>query len=408
MSNLTTEQRIEKAHVKIMSHEATRAYSSIIMVGDTSVSETFRTAYTNGRDKVYGRAFVDSLNDKELVGLILHESGHVMWQHGYMWKGLWKKNARLANQAADYVINLDIDKMAKKYPDTIALPKGALLDYRFDGMDTQQVFLLLEEEQESGNEGEEGEKSDKAEDGTGGEGQGEGDSGHGGFDEHDFGDLTEEQREELRSEVESAIRQGALLAGKMGGDMPRAFKDLTAPAINWEDQLRQFMMEQAAGRELSTWRKPNRRWLQYDQIMPSTYSERLRSIAIVADTSGSVDEELLSVFFAIVVDICGTALPEQLHLIACDAMVQSHDVYTEHDYNKLCERRELRGGGGTNMCAALNYIDENHIDPQVVVVLTDGYTPWPTELKCPTLWVITTPGVNAPVGVSIHVDTRRR
>lgn len=398
MSKLTAEQRIERAHVKIMSHEATRAYSSIIMVGDTRVDDNARTAYTNGRDKVYGRDFVDMLTDAQLNGLILHESGHVMWQHGFMWKHLWKRDARLANQAADYVINLDIDKMSKKYPDVIALPPGALLDYKFDGMDTQQIFLSLEKEKEKG-----GERGRKPNEGEGGEGGNE----HGGFDEHDFSELTEEERTELQGEVESAIRQGQMLAGKMGGDMPRAFKELTAPTVNWEDQMRQFMTEQATGKELSTWRKPNRRWLQYDEIMPSTFSERLRSVAVVYDTSGSIDEELLSAFSSEMASICDVCKPEQLHLIVCDAKVHSHDVYGEFDYEKLKQRREFRGGGGTDMRKAFDYINEKGIEAQAVVVLTDGFTPFPTEVKQPTLWAITTQGLTAPVGSSIHVKTRR-
>lgn len=397
---LNAEQRIERAHVKIMSHEATRAYSSIIMVGDTRVDDNTRTAYTNGRDKVYGRDFVDNITDAQLNGLVLHESGHVMWQHGFMWKHLWKRSARLANQAADYVINLDIDKMSKKYPDVIALPPGALLDYRFDGMDTQQIFLILEQEQEKGK----GRKpSDESSEGGG---DGEGAEGHGGFDEHDFSELDEAERKELQSEVESAIRQGQMLAGKMGGDMPRAFKELTDPTVNWEDQMRQFMTEQASGKELSTWRKPNRRWLQYDEIMPSTFSERLRSVAVVYDTSGSIGEELLSVFSSELVSICNVCRPEQLHLIVCDAKVHSHDVYGEFDYEKLKQRRDFRGGGGTDMRKALDFINKNGIEAQAVVVLTDGYTPFPTELKQPTLWAITTPGLTAPVGASIYVDTR--
>lgn len=389
---LTAEQRVERAHVAIMRHEATRAYSSIIMVGNTRIDDTTPTAYTNGRDKVYGRAFVDGLTDPELMGLILHESGHVMWQHGYMWKALWKRNAQLANQAADYVINIDIDKMSKKYPDVIKLPKCGLLDYRFEGMDTQQVFLILEKEQEKAG----GQGADSAQDAN---------DSHGGFDEHDFSGLGEVERKELQSEVESAIRQGQMLAGKTGGDTPRAFKELTTPTVDWEEQTRQFMTEQAVGKELSTWRKPNRRWLQYDEIMPSTFSERLRSVAVVYDTSGSIDAELLSVFSSELVSICNVCRPEQIHLIVCDAKVHSHDVYGEYDYEKIKQRRDFRGGGGTDMRCALDYINQNGIDPQVVVVLTDGYTPWPVTLKQPTLWAITTPHITAPVGTSVHVKT---
>ena len=33
----------------------------------------------------------------------------------------------------------------------------------------------------------------------------------------------------------------------------------------------------------------------------------------------------------------------------------------------------LQGGGGTDFEPVFNYIDENNIDPEVVVYLTDGY-----------------------------------
>lgn len=396
MKALTEEQRVEKAHVQIMGHEATRAYSSIIMVGKSEVSDRIPTAYTNGRDKVYGRKFVAKQTDAELVGLILHECGHVMYQHGYMWKHLWNENRRLANQAADHVINLEIDAMHAKHPNFIKLPEGALLDLRFTGMDTQQVFNILKQEQEDGGDGQD--PSDEGGDDAGG------DSGdHGGFDEHDFNELTPTEREELQQEVENAIRQGAMLVGKMGGDMPRSFDELTAPKVDWREQLRDYVTEVSAGKDDSTWRKPNRRWLQYDMYLPSTVSESMGKMAVIVDTSGSIDDELVSCFVSEVVGVSRMVTPEQIHLIACDAEVKSHDVYEPDDYDKLAMIRSLKGGGGTNMPAALKYIDDNNIDPEVILVLTDGYTPWPTTLAKPTLWVITT-NVVAPIGASIHIE----
>lgn len=376
---LTAEQKVEKAHVQIMGHEATRAYSSLIMVGNSRVDDKTPTAYTNGRDKVYGRAFVDSLSPPEIVGLVIHEAGHVMYQHGFMWKHLWKENPQLANMAADYVINLEIAALSKKYPSFIALPKGGLLDKRFTDMDTQEIFNILKQE----------------DDGTGGS----------GFDEHDFSELSDAERKELQGEIENAIRQGALLASKLGGDQPRGFVELTEPKVNWREQLQEWTSSICAGADDSTWRRPNRRWLQQDLYMPSTISETLSSIAIVIDTSGSVDAELVSIFMSEVVGVCAMTSPEVAHVICCDAEVQSHDVYDRDTQQQLAQVRSLKGGGGTDMCKALEYIEAQKIDPEVVIVLTDGYTPFPNALTRPTLWAITTPHITAPAGVTIHVKT---
>ena len=63
---------------------------------------------TNGRDEVYGRAFVDMLNDAELRFLVLHEVYHKLYRHLTTWRHLYDENGRLANVACDHVINLKI------------------------------------------------------------------------------------------------------------------------------------------------------------------------------------------------------------------------------------------------------------------------------------------------------------
>lgn len=371
---LTAEQRIERAHVKIMGHEATMGYASIIMIGDSRVDDETPTAYTNGRDKVYGRAFVDSLTDQELNGLILHEAGHMMYQHGFLWKHLWKQDADRANQAADYVINIEIAELAAKYPSFVALPAGGLLDMQYRGMDTQEVFNRLPEG-----------------------------SGGGGFDEHKFGELSDQESEECAKEVEAAVREGAFRISKSGGKASRAFAELTAPKVNWREELIMFATETTKGSEDSSWRKLNRRWLSAGVLMPASEGVTVARISVVLDVSGSVNAELVSTFMSEVVGICRMVNPLLVDLICCDAVVQSHDVYDATAYGELANKRKLKGGGGTNMPAALQYIDKQGLNPNVVIVLTDGYTPYPTELSKPTLWAITSKGVTAPVGVTIHV-----
>ena len=377
--NLTAEQRIPKAHVRMMGHVATMAFSSVFMVGESKVDDNVPTACTNGRDVIYGRGFVDSLTDQELAAVVLHENLHKCYQHAYLWKHLWKQDPKLANMAADYVINLEILDLSKKHRDLLQLPACGLVDEQYRGMDTGEVYRRLK---------------DQGEDGSGG----------GGFDEHKFSELTEEEQQQVSDEIDQSIRQGALLAGKLGGEESRLLGELTAPKIDWREQLREFMSAVSQGHDDSTWRRPNRRWLGEDLYMPSSISESMGSLVVGIDTSGSVSGPMVSAFLSEVVGICQNVMPEVLHLIECDATIQSHNIFDSASLSGVESIRELHGGGGTDMRVIFEHVVKNNIKPEAVIVLTDGYTPWPEELPCPTLWAITDRHIQAPVGTTIHLE----
>jgi predicted metal-dependent peptidase len=348
------------------------------MVGESVVSDDIPTACTNGRDVMYGQGFVEGLTDPELTAVVLHENLHKAYQHAWLWKHLWKEDAKLANMAADYVINLEILDLSKKHRDFIKLPECGLVSEEYRGMDTGEVYRRLKE------------------DGDGGSG--------GGFDEHNFDELSEEEKQGLSAEVDQALRQGALMAGKMGGEESRLIGELTAPKIDWREQLREFMSAVSQGHDDSTWRRPNRRWLGEDLYMPSSISESMGSLVVGIDTSGSITGEIISSFLSEVVGICQNVMPEVLHLIECDATIQSHKVFDQTSLDDLGAITELHGGGGTDMRAIFRYIAQQNIKPEAIIILTDGMTPWPGELSCPTLWAITDRHIQAPVGTTIHLE----
>jgi len=78
---ITQETRLKKAHIALMKHPETALYSGIILMGNSVVEDGIPTAYTNGRDKKYGREFISKLTDAQLRGLILHENLHVALKH---------------------------------------------------------------------------------------------------------------------------------------------------------------------------------------------------------------------------------------------------------------------------------------------------------------------------------------
>jgi predicted metal-dependent peptidase len=88
-SKLPAEKRIELVHVSLMRNPKFAFFVGLFMVGSTKVQDDpHMTAWTNGRDAGYGRQFVDTLTDKELAFLVMHENMHKCYRHLTTWKAL--------------------------------------------------------------------------------------------------------------------------------------------------------------------------------------------------------------------------------------------------------------------------------------------------------------------------------
>ena len=70
------ERRLSKVKIAIMRNPKFALWSGLMTVGKTRVDENVSTACTNGRDEIYGRDFIKSLDDKELAFVVLHETLH--------------------------------------------------------------------------------------------------------------------------------------------------------------------------------------------------------------------------------------------------------------------------------------------------------------------------------------------
>ena len=382
MSKLTAEQRVQKAHVWLMKHPKYCLYSGVLMIGKTEVKdEGCPTAYTDGRNTAYGRKFVDKLSESDLKGLILHENLHKAFRHTTVWKHLYKEQAKLANMACDYVINLmivDADDGANE----VTLPEGGLLDEKYRGMDAGTVYRMLKEDAESG------------------------EGGEGGFDEHGWESaegMSPEEKEQLARDVDQALRQGAILAGKMKGNVPREIGDVLTPKVDWREALREFITSFCVDKDESTWRRPSRRWIGDDVYMPSLIGESVGRVVVAIDMSGSIGSDEVSQFLGEVRDICDRVKPEGIDLLYWDTDVCQHEKYEQDQLDNLLGSTKPRGGGGTNPQCIVDYMSEKKIKAECAIVLTDGYVPnWGDGWSCPTLWGITTDAVSG-VGKTVHM-----
>ena len=394
MSKLTAEQRVQRAHVWLMGNPDYVLYSGIMMMGSTEVVDDVPTACTNGRDVKYGRKFVEKISDSELRAVILHENLHKAFRHLTTWTNLYKDEPKLANMACDYVINLMI-KDSDPDGSKVKLPEGCCLDEQYRGMDAQTVFNKLKQQSNSNGKGE-GE-------GDGNDGDG---SGDGSFDEHDWENaegLSKAEKDALASEIDQALRQGAILAGKMKGKMAREIAEQLEAKVDWRDALRDFVTSMCVEKDFSTYRRPNRRWINEDVYLPSMEGEALGDIVVAVDTSGSIGMQELGQFLGELVSICNAVNPTKVHLLYWDCNVAGHEQYERGSYEGLINSTKPAGGGGTDPSCVSEYINEHKLKVECCVVLTDGYVGSWGEWSVPVLWGITSKGITADVGTSIYV-----
>jgi predicted metal-dependent peptidase len=418
IKQLTEEQRLTKAVVSIMSSPKYVALAGVLMIGERSVVDdpSVPTACTNGRDEFYGREFVSKLNDAELRFLVLHEVYHKLFRHLTTWKHLYMQDAYLANVSCDYVINLKI--VDDNYEDGFATMTGELAkgcyDRKYVGMDTAQVYNLLRKDQPQGGGGRGGiivigDPEDG--DGTPQNGSGSLPDGQEPFDAHDWEgaqEMTADEQRDLAREIDEAVRQGALVAGKMGSGGDRDLEALLEPQVDWREVLREFVQTTCTGSDYSTYRRPNRRYLSSGIYMPSGVSEQVGELVVAIDTSGSIGQEEVTAFLSEVKGICDTVHPDKVRLLYWDTKICRDETYDTHELDTLVQSTKPKGGGGTDVECVTEYIREESITAQACIVITDGdlYSGW-GQWTMPVLWCVIDNKHKVPdVGKCVHIKSR--
>ena len=161
-------------------------------------------------------------------------------------------------------------------------------------------------------------------------------------------------------------------------------------------------------KEQSSWRRPNRRFLHADIIMPTLEGHSIRELLVARDASGSmfyqdrmttVTSEMLGI--AKLLDI------EKIHVLDWDGDVAEggHNTYSSKELQSAPELQTIRGGGGTDPSCVSRYIDEVQLKPDCIIMLTDGEIRNWGNWRHPILWAITNDSpITAPVGKTINID----
>ena len=187
--------------------------------------------------------------------------------------------------------------------------------------------------------------------------------------------LSDFDRTLLKRTVASAItdHQKARGAGSVPGGLARWAQQTLHPKVNWRQQFASALrssVHHKTGTADYTWQRPSRRQQPQDPVLRPAMTRPVPSITVVVDTSGSMSEYELDQAVTEISAIIATVVPgDSVRVLSVDA-----DVHTDqHIYNT--NQIRLEGAGGTNMAAGIEAAADTN--PDAIVVITDGFTPWP-------------------------------
>ena len=168
---------------------------------------------------------------------------------------------------------------------------------------------------------------------------------------------------------DEAMHQALNLAkaqGKAPGAVEETVRDAHRSTLDWRSLLRRYMTD-AAARDYS-WSVPNRRFIDSGLYLPAIRSEGMGTLAVIIDTSGSVDSDALAAFWSEVREVAAEIEPERIVVLQVDAAVQDEQHYAP---GELPERILVKGRSGTDFRPGFARLAEQDVRPAVCLYFTD-------------------------------------
>lgn len=364
-------------------------FASILLRRQLIKDDSIPTLAVDAKGRIYyNEKFVESLTVPQVVWGLCHEVGHVIGQHAVR-RGT--RNPRKWNYAGDAWINdtLTDAKVGDPIPNCVDMP-GSKNDT------VENIYANLPEGDCGGGQG-----GDQSGDGNGGfpapGGTGEdiiyGDGQNGGKQ------LTPDEIREIEGEIKVQIAeaaQAAKMRGKLSGKLAEIVADLLDVKTPWYEILEKHCT--ARVQQGQSWRRPNKRFV--DAYLPSMDKlPQMGELVVQIDVSGSISRQELAYYNGHLSRIIEQCRPSKVHAIYVDTAVQRHDEFECGDEVKL----EFYSGGGTDMPVGFDYLAEQGIEPDVMVILTDGYTPFGDDPGYPVVWCISS-DIESPWGENVHFE----
>lgn len=384
---LTAEQLISKTKVAIMNDDQWKWMAGIVMMGSSGIVDgdhKVQTAATDGLNELYHRDFIEGLTLPQIKFIVLHENFHKMFRHLFVWQSLWKESPELANIACDAVINTQY-LYGKPGIDFV---EGGVYLPQYSDPDVWNVKAVYDDLMKGATKVPQ--------------------SGHDDHEWEEADQVSEEEAKDIEVQVDNALRQAAL-AGSIGANMPRSVTEMLVPEVDWKTLLAEFFKSACAGNDKQTWRRPHKTYVAYDLYIPTPYSETIGRVLIAGDTSGSIDDRMLSTFMGYMQQLANETQPSGIDIAWWGSNVVGVDSFERGAMDALASAVKPVGGGGTSPSCITEWMKKEKKDDYVcAIIITDGefygdsVGDWG---DLPVLWLVVNsrPVPNIPVGQTIQV-----
>lgn len=440
--NAAAELRIRRAR-SILLQTATFYGTLALHLQLVEAPEITQTMATNGECLAYCADYVLNLSEPELLFVVAHEVSHLSTDHHVR---MGRRKLEDWNKAADYAINRDL--VAARIGKA---PEGVLLDSQYDGMGAEEIYSILQRkarkaaekpaDNQSGAQGGNaapggpqapgkgapgadgkpgdaagapGAPGDGGKPGAGADANGAGKPGKGapGGNEgapgqgdkpgagHGIGGIyapgdgsaaaAAESSEtwKIRTAQAVAVAKSAN-AGSLPGHLARMMAEASAPAVDYHALLADLIDSRIASDY--SFMKPNRRLIGMGYYLPGQIVDGLEHLVFAVDTSGSIDQHMLSNCATQIIAALESGKVQRLTVIFADTHVKRVQEFEAGDTIKL----DAIGGGGTRFDDTMRWISDNAPDATAAIYLTD--------MVCNHFG--DDPGL--PVYWAIHGDSRR-
>lgn len=428
-------------------------FGSIAMRMDIRPADNWcPTMAVDGKYTYYNHEFVDSLTQDELVFVFAHEVLHLVYDH--LTRNEFRDH-QLYNCAADYVVNdelvlagvgkLPMKKVTKKDSNGRSSTVDEVIglhDVKYRGWNSEKVYDdLLKQMQKSQGQGKgnSGQGSPSSSSGSNSSGNGQGDGKANGMtldelvdkllDEHispgegkdgeegaesgngknDGTDgpakFDEEARKQLKAELMDTIvnLSKTCNVGNLPAGVQRIIDQMTAPKMDWRAML-QCNLDSLIPYD-SDYMHMNRKGWHLSAVLPGPVNDKQLDIAVAIDMSGSIGDKEAAEFLSEIQGIMSAYTSYNILVFCFDTRVYNAVNFSSDDGLSITTY-EPKGGGGTDGGCIFRYLKEEGIEPQKLVVFTDGYVgDFGDPIYCPTMWLIKGSKEKPPFGEVAYMDS---
>ena len=188
--------------------------------------------------------------------------------------------------------------------------------------------------------------------------------------------IDESDMEVIRRQVAQDIQEAESRSrGSTGGSAAMwAQSVLAPPKIPWQSKLKanaRNFRNWIRGRSTTNYSRPSRRNCNPRTLVRPGSIDPVPNLAILVDTSGSMGGSIGTAVLSEVQGCLKAGAGNAGTVLVCDAKMQGLRKV------KRVSAMDFKGGGGTDMRIGIEAAASLKERPDYLVILTDGYTPWP-------------------------------